>query len=403
MPQTGPTAPVFGDVTSQTNGAPTTTTASQDAPKPFGFGFGGAKTETQPKQDQNLFIQCMTQKSGTSLNLTADQTHSKDTNYFTAVSESLGKEPPSLFKSASPTEGLKKPEQPKVPEVPPTGNGVFNTSSSTFQSASGSPGGRSSGLSVGGPAMSPGAQSASKKNGNNGPSVAGLGLQSGFNSSDSHQNLFLQPSKESANPFLAYGEKSSLTAFADLTGSETQSAGPAPDSKPNLFTMAEPPKGILSSPFPASSAAASTSSCPSPTPASSQTLQGEGTVTKEEEDVTEIPSSTSECPMFGNTDTGEMEEVPVPFDQSQSQKFSLEERGQSSKHDSESSSNSDLSDLSENEEGLEKDQIPGGPHVSAKDGAGLQKTKVQGAAKSRPRNKPFKGKTYPLLRISHFL
>uniref|UniRef100_A0A3Q4GZU1 Lysine-specific demethylase n=1 Tax=Neolamprologus brichardi TaxID=32507 RepID=A0A3Q4GZU1_NEOBR len=390
LSQAGSTAPVFGDVTSQTNGAPTTTTASQDAPKPFGFSFGGAKTEAQPKPDQNLFFQCMSQKSVTSLNLTADQTQSKDTNYFTAVSESLSKEPPSLFKPAAPTEGLKKPEQPKVPEVQQTGNGVFNKSSSPFQGMGGSPGGRSSGLNVGGPAVSSGAQSASKKNSNNGSSVVGLGLQSGFNSAESHQNLFLQNSKESANPFLAYGEKSSLTAFVGLTGSEPQSMGPALDSKPNLFTMAEPPKGILSSPFPASSAAASTSTSPSPAPASSQTLQSEGTEIKEEQDVSEIPSSTSDCPMFGNAGPGGMEEVPVPFDQSQSQKFSLEDRGQSSKHDSESSSNSDLSDLSDNEEGLEKGQIPGGPSVSAKDGAIMQKNKVQGAAKSRPRNKPFK-------------
>uniref|UniRef100_A0A669B2M4 Lysine-specific demethylase n=1 Tax=Oreochromis niloticus TaxID=8128 RepID=A0A669B2M4_ORENI len=316
LSQAGPTAPVFGDVTSQTNGAPTTTTASQDAPKPFGFGFGGAKTEAHPKPDQNLFFQCM---------------------------------PQNLFKPAAPAEGLKKPEQPKVPEVQQTGNGV-----------------------------------------NNGSSVVGLGLQSGFSSADSHQNLFLQNSKESANPFLAYGEKSSLTAFVGLTGSEPQSMGPALDSKPNLFTMAEPPKGILSSPFPASSAAASTSTSPSPAPASSQTLQSEGTETKEGQDVSEIPSSTSDCPMFGNAGPGGMEEVPVPFDQSQSQKFSLEDRGQSSKHDSESSSNSDLSDLSDNEEGLEKGQMPGGPSVSAKDGAIMQKNKVQGAAKSRPRNKPFK-------------
>ncbi|CAI5651917.1 unnamed protein product [Oreochromis niloticus] len=140
----------------------------------------------------------------------------------------------------------------------------------------------------------------------------------------------------------------------------------------------------------ASSAAASTSTSPSPAPASSQTLQSEGTETKEGQDVSEIPSSTSDCPMFGNAGPGGMEEVPVPFDQSQSQKFSLEDRGQSSKHDSESSSNSDLSDLSDNEEGLEKGQMPGGPSVSAKDGAIMQKNKVQGAAKSRPRNKPFK-------------
>uniref|UniRef100_A0A8C4H3W9 Lysine-specific demethylase n=1 Tax=Dicentrarchus labrax TaxID=13489 RepID=A0A8C4H3W9_DICLA len=299
LPQAVPTASVFGDVTSQTNGAPaTTTTTSQDTPRPFGFGFGGAKNETQSH----------------------------------------------LFKPATSTEGLKKPEQPKV---------------------------------------------SSKKSSNNGTSVGGLGLQAGFNTSDSHQNLFLQASKEPANPFLAYGDKTSHTSFAGLSGTEPQTLGPASDSKPNLFTMAEPPKGIMSSPFPALSTAASPSSSSSPAPASSQRSQNEGTVTKEEQDVGEMPSSTSSCPMFVSTGPSGMEDVPVSFDQSQSQKFSLEERGQSSKRDSDSSSNSDLSDLSENEEGPEKGQIPGGPHPT-KDGAMLQKSKVQGAAKSRPRNKPFK-------------
>ncbi|XP_069027013.1 lysine-specific demethylase 3B isoform X2 [Embiotoca jacksoni] len=390
LSQAVPSAPVFGDVTSQTNGAPTTTTASQDTPRPFGFGFGGAKNENQSQQDQNLFFQCMTQNSGSSSSLTAGQTQSKDTNYFTAVSESLSKEPPSLFKPAASTEGLKKPEQPKVPEAHPTGNGVFNKSSSAFQTMGVSAGGQSSGLGVGGLAVASGAQSASKKNGNNGTSVGGLGLQSGFNSSDSHKNLFLQASNEPANPFLAYGDKTSHRSFAGLSGTETQTSGPTLDSKPNLFTMAEPPKGILSSSFPALSAAASGSPSSSPAPASSQRLQSEGTVTKEEQEVGEMPTSTSGCPMFGSIGPGEMEEVPVSFDQSQSQKFSLEERGQSSKRDSDSSSNSDLSDLSENEEGLEKGQVLGGPSHPAKDGAILQKTKVQGAAKSRPRNKPFK-------------
>uniref|UniRef100_A0A8C9XYG9 Lysine-specific demethylase n=1 Tax=Sander lucioperca TaxID=283035 RepID=A0A8C9XYG9_SANLU len=337
LPQTVPTASVFGDVTSQTNGAPTTTpTTSQDTPRPFGFGFGGAKNETQFQPDQNLFFQCMTQNSGSSPSLAACHTQSKDTNYFTAVSESLTKEPLSLFKPATSTEGLKKPEH------------------------------------------------------NNGTSVGGLGLQSGFNTSDSHQNLFLQASKEPANPFLAYGDKTSHTSFAGLTGAEPQLLGPASDCKPNLFTMAEPPKGILSSPFPALSATASPSSSSSPAPTSSQRSQSEETVTKEEQDVGEMPTSTSGCPMFGSTEPGGMEEVPVSFDQSQSQKFTLEERGQSSKRDSDSSSNSDLSDLSENEEGPEKGQIPGGTPHPAKDGAMLQKTKVQVAAKGRPRNKPFK-------------
>uniref|UniRef100_A0A3Q3EGD9 Lysine-specific demethylase n=1 Tax=Labrus bergylta TaxID=56723 RepID=A0A3Q3EGD9_9LABR len=387
LPQS--TAPVFGEVTSQTNGAPTTTTtSSQDTPRPFGFGFSGAKNEAQSKQDQNLFFQCMTQNSGSSSSLAAGQTQSKETNYFTAVSDSLSKEPPSLFKPAASNEALKKPEQTKVPETHTTGNGVLNKPSSAFQGMVGSAAGRGSGLSIGGLAAAAGAPSTSKKSSNNGTPVGGLSLQSGFNTSDSHQNLFLQASKEPTNPFLAYGDKPSHTSFAGLTCAEPQTLGPASDSKPNLFTMAEPPKGIL--PFSALSAAASPSSSSSPAPASSQRAQTEGTVTKEEQEVGEISSSTSGCPMFGSSGPGAMEDLPVSFDQSQSQKFSLEERGQSSKRDSDSSSNSDLSDLSENEEGPEKGPIPGGPPHPAKDAAMLQKAKVQGAPKSRPRNKPFK-------------
>ncbi|XP_028271586.1 lysine-specific demethylase 3B isoform X2 [Parambassis ranga] len=382
LSQTASTGPVFGDVSSQTNGSPTTTTASQDTPRPFGFSFGGVKNETQSQQDQNLFFQCMTQNSGSSPSLAAGPTQSKDTNYFSAVSESLSKEPPSLFKPATSTEGLKKSEQPKVPEAHPTGNGVFNKSSPAFQGIHASAAGRGSGLSVGGLAVASAAQSASKKN--NGNSVGGLGLQSGFNSSDTHQNLFLQGSKEPANPFLAYGDKTSHTSFAGLTGTEPQTLGPALDSKPNLFTMAEPPKGILSSPYPPAASPSSTSSAP----ASSQRLQSEGTVTEEEQVVKEMPTSTSG--LFGSTGPSGMEDVPVSFDQSQSQKFSLEERGQSSKRDSDSSSNSDLSDLSDNEEALEKGEVLGGLPLSTKEEAILQKTKVQGAAKSRPRNKPFK-------------
>ncbi|KAM9375532.1 lysine-specific demethylase 3B isoform 2-T2 [Pholidichthys leucotaenia] len=380
-----PATPVFGDVSCQTNGAPVTITASQDAPKSFGFGFE-AKNKPESQQDQNLFFQCMTQKSGNSPSLTAGHAQSRDANYFSAASESLNKEPPSLFKSASPTEGLKMPEQPKVPEAHPTGNGVFSKSSQAFQGMGGSPGGQSSGLSMAGLTMPPGAQNASIKNSNNENSTGGIELQS---SSNSHQNLFLQASKEPTNPFFAYGDKTSAS-FAGLTGIEPQTMGPSLDSKPNLFAMAEAPKGILSSPFPTSAAAASTSSSSSPPPASSQTLQNEGTVIKEDQVVGDIPSLSPGCSMFGNTGPSRMEDVPVSFDQSQSQKFSLEERGQASKRDSDSSSNSDLSDLSDNEEGLEKGQIPGGLPLPPKDAAILQKTKARAAAKSRPRNKTFK-------------
>ncbi|CAJ1058610.1 lysine-specific demethylase 3B isoform X4 [Xyrichtys novacula] len=386
LPQ--PTAPVFGEVTSQTNGAPTTSATSQDTPRSFGFGFSGAKNKTQSPQDQNLFFQCMTQNSSSGPSLAAGQTQSKDTNYFTAVSESLNKEPPSLFKPAASNEALKKPEQPKVPETHPTGNGVLNKPTSAFQGIGGSAAGRGSGLSIGGLATAAGAQSTSKKSSNDGTAAGSLSLQSGFSTSDSHQNLFLQASKE-PNPFLAYGDKTSHTPFAGLSGAEPQTLGSASDSKPNLFTMAEPPKGILSSPFSALATAATPSSS-SPAPASLQRAQTEGTVTKQEQEVGEMPSSTSGCPMFGSTGSGAMEDLPVSFDQSQSQKFSLEERGQSSKRDSDSSSNSDLSDLSENEEDPEKGPVPGGPPHPAKDAAMLQKAKVQGAPKSRPRNKPFK-------------
>nr|XP_019958141.1 PREDICTED: lysine-specific demethylase 3B isoform X2 [Paralichthys olivaceus] len=386
LPQASPAAPVFGDATSQTNGAPTPTTTPQDTSRPFGFGFGGAKNETQSQQDQNLFFQCMTQNSGSGQSLTSGQTQSKDTNYFTTVSESLSKEPPSLFKPATSTEGLKNSNPPKVPETHPTGNGVLNKPSSAFQGVSGSSGGRGSSISIGGLTAAPGAQSASKKSSNNGTSTGGLGLQSSFTSSDSHQNLFLQASKEPTNPFLAYGDKTSHIPFAGLSGAEPQTLGPALDSKPNLFTMAEPPKGILSSSFPSLSAAASPSSSSTQAPASSQKSHSEGALTKEEQEAAEMPSSTSGCRMFGSIPGG-MEEEPVSFEQSQSQKFTLEERGQASKRDSDSSSNSDLSDLSENEDGPEKGQVPPLP---TKDVAMMQKTKVQGASKSRPRNKPFK-------------
>lgn len=327
----------------------------------------------------------MTQNSGSNPIPAAGQSQSKDTNYFSVVSESLSKEPPSLFKPATVTEEQNKSEQPKVPETHLTRNGVLTMPSSVFQGVGGSVGGRGSGLSAGAAAaVSP---NNSKQGSNNGTSSGGLGLQASFNATETHQNIFLQASKEPANPFLAYGEKASHTTFADLTGAESLALGSALDNKPNLFTMAEPPKGILSSPFPALSEAASPSSSSSPPSATSQKSQIEGTVAKEEQEVREMPSSTSGSPMFGSTSG--MEEA-VSFDQNQSQKFTLEERGQSSKRDSDSSNNSDLSDLSENEEGPEKGQMSGGPQHSSKDGT--MKSKVQGAVKGRPRNKPFKGK-----------
>ncbi|XP_021416531.2 lysine-specific demethylase 3B isoform X2 [Oncorhynchus mykiss] len=440
LPQSKPAgASVFGEVSSQTNGSSNTASVSQDTPGPFGFSFRGAKNnEAQPQQqDQNLFFQCMSQKTGqnpggSNQNQTSGlgQSQAKDTNYFTAVSESLSMEPPSLFKPSASTEGLKKTvltpastglfgsatahlkEQSKVPETQPAGNGVLNKPfgadklSSSFSGGSG--GMRSSvlGMAAIGTPLAPasGSLGGANRSGTNGGAVGGFSTKT-----ESHQNLFLQGSKEPSNPFLAYGEKLSHSPFSGKPSPlEPETLGPATasESKPNLFTMSEPPKGILSSPFASlSGAAASSSSSPAPGPAFIQRPQSdapskprEGASTGEQGSSAEggslddRPSSTSGYPMFGSAvPGGSGEDAPMPFDQVQAQKFALEERGQISKRDSDSSDNSDLSDLSETEEGLERGQVPGGLPGPVKEGAMLlQKGKGPGVAKSRPRNKPFK-------------
>ncbi|XP_061901888.1 lysine-specific demethylase 3B isoform X1 [Entelurus aequoreus] len=374
-----PASPVFGEVTSQTNGTPAASTTSKDTSRQFGFGFGRDKSETQSQQEQNLFFQCMTKNSDTNPGLAAAQSQSKDTNYFAAVSETLSKEAPNLFKSSA--EGMKKLEQPKMPETHPTGNGVM-VSSSAFPGMGTTAAGK--GSSIGGMAAPSGQQNL-LKNCNNGTSTAGVVMQSSFKPLESHQNLFLQGAKEPPNPFLAYGDKNAHLLFAGHSSAE-----PGSDNKPNLFTMAEPPKGITASSFSALSSTASPSSSTSSAPTTTQMSQNEGTLIKDEKAVGEMPSSTSGSSVFGIAGSARMNELPVSFDLNPSQKFSLEERAQSTKRDSDLSSNSDLSDLSENEDGPDKGPSIGIMSYPAKGGGMLQKIKVQGAAKSRPRNKPFK-------------
>uniref|UniRef100_A0A6Q2YLE2 Lysine-specific demethylase n=1 Tax=Esox lucius TaxID=8010 RepID=A0A6Q2YLE2_ESOLU len=365
LPQSLPAgASVFGALTSQTNGSSSTPSAPQDSSRPFGFPFGSAKSnEAQPqKQDQNLFFQCMSPNQ------------SKDTNYFTAGSESLNKKPPGLFKPSASTEGLKKTI------LAPASAGLFGSTTSPLKE-----------------------QSQVSE-----PQAAGNGVLSNFVvKTDSHQNLFLQGSKEPSNPFLAYGEKLSHSPFSGKPAPlQPETPGSAFESKSNLFRMAEPPKGILSSPFASLSAdvASSSSSSSAPSPNFTQRPQSDTPKPKEDpstEDqdcsaeggsLDDQPCSTSGFPVFGNAvPGGSGEDAPMPFEQGQAQKFALEERGQASKRDSDSSANSDLSDLSETEEGLERGHAPGSLPGPVKEGAMLlQKTKGPGAAKSRPRNKPFK-------------
>lgn len=370
-PQQG--ASVFGESNSPINGAVPTT--AQDPSRPFGFGFGATKNGTQ--QDQNLFMQCITSGAGTSL----ISSPAKDTNYFTAVSESLNKDPLTLFKPG--TDGLKKQEQSKVPENHSAGNGVLGTSAVAFSGMTVTATGRNASLSVG-VAPSAASQSSSKRNANNG-SVCGPALHSGFNAADNHQNLFLQTTNDSTNPFLNYGEKASHTAFADLSSTNPQTTA---DSKSNLFAMTEPPKAIISPQFSAASTttlANSSSNCSSSTtPASALRPENETSATKEQSQDAKSPSSSSDGPMLEGSCTTGMTDDSGSFDLNQSQKF--EERGQSSKRDSESSDNSDLSDLSENEEAPEK--VPDQLQQSAT--SAQQKKQAQAAAKSRPRNKSIK-------------
>lgn len=426
---------VFGDIPAQTNGA------SQESKEPFGFYFTKSQEPQQQPSvpSQNLFFQCMSQTQNQSPGITQGQ--SKDTNYFTALAKNVSKEPPTLFKPAAASDGLKKAvvasasaglfgsapagglasikEQPKVPDVKPAGNGIlinkpFGTGADTLAKLA--PGfmpavssssvlgsgdiskpalGLGTSLGLGSAALtSPGA---GMRNTTSATPAGGFGLLSGSKGSDSHENLFLAASKE-ANPFLSYPGAAPNSPFSGLTtpnlspsASATQPPGgtgilgqdpPATDGQSNLFTMVEPPKGILSSQF---------ASCSSSSASSFMSQHKDDQALKQNKETNN--GGTGACV---NTEGVfvEGQAVPMLFDKA-SQKFSLDERGQSSKRDSDSDSgNSDLSDLSEAEDATDQTQKPG-MHSGAADGSDLQKTKTQ-AAKNRPRSKPFKGSLHGL-------
>ncbi|XP_051715664.1 lysine-specific demethylase 3B isoform X7 [Ctenopharyngodon idella] len=395
---------VFGDVPTQTNG-------SSQEDKPFGFPFGAAKEPQRQNADssQNLFFQCMSQ------NQSIAQGQSKA---FTSLSECLNKEPASLFKPTAPAEGFKKSfvasasaglfgsasasglaplkEQPKVPDIKPAGNGILMNKPfgavveahgkppATFPSAIAQAASSaevlkpSLGLGTGGL----GSASGAIRNVNSSSPVSSFGLLASNKVSETHENLFLQASKET-NPFLAYGGAVSHGPFSSLSTPKSSSAlsasavspsgstsvlsqdPPGNDAKPNLFTMAEPPKGILAPQFAAPAVMT--------TPSFTSVAQDGQQMSKPNKEGSDVSTGTR----LGAEGQG----VAMPFDQT---KFSLEERGQSTKRDSESSSNSDLSDLSEAEDNSGQSQKSGVPADNE------DKKKTQPAAKSRPRSKPFK-------------
>lgn len=461
---------MFGELGSQTNG-------STQETKPFGFSFAGQQEQKQPDSDpsQNLFFQCMAQTKASSPSQVPGQNQPKDTNYFTAISESLTKEPPSLFKPSASSDPSKKPvlsspaqglfgstalkDQAKAPEAQPAGNGVvqnktFGTTADSmpkltpaFSGGIGSttPFGTSSlqspGLGMGGLGnpLTPGASalasgSSGIRSGNGNSAVGGLGLLTASNKTldTGHQNLFLQASSgESTNPFLACGSFSHTPFSGGATLQQTPAASasapsstlsPLPSSTPvtaatgdegksNLFTMAEPPKGILPSPFTVANSSSSLSQTNTFTqmPKCTTNAQQVGKSTKEGSEAGSgmLGGSSSEG-MFGGDKTKSASSFPpfgaarsedtvtLPFEQSGQQKFPLEERGQSSKRDSDSSTNSDLSDLSETEEASGQGPKQGPQGSMEENTLQMQKNKSQAAAKGRPRSKPIKGRELDL-------
>ncbi|XP_063046088.1 lysine-specific demethylase 3B isoform X2 [Engraulis encrasicolus] len=424
--------------------------------QPFGFSFAGTQEQKQPDSDpsQNLFFQCMAQSQtpSPSQGQAQGQSQSKDVNYFTAVSESLTKEAPSLFKPSdaskksvltSPSQGLfgsaQLKEQPKASEAQPAGNGLhkaFGTGtegmskltpsfsgglgsttafgSGTLQNPSMGMGGLGNTVSSASTGLASSSSSSGMWSGNGNNKGGGLGLLTGNSKSseNSHQNLFLQSSGEpaSANPFLA-ANSFSHTSFGGLAAQQQPPAvtAPAPSSslpsstlgkvatgeegKPNPFTLADPTKGILSSSSTLSTVDSSAISAAPNTftqmPKCTTNAQDASKSAKESAEVSDDKAKTApNFASFGGARSGDAPALPFEPSTAQ-QKFALEERGQSSKRDSDSSTNSDLSDLSETEDTPGQAPKQGGAQGPTEENA-LLKNKAQVAAKSRPRNKPFK-------------
>ncbi|XP_036379778.1 lysine-specific demethylase 3B-like [Megalops cyprinoides] len=450
LPKAQPlSTPVFGEGRSQTpsqsNGAP-----GPDS-RPFGFGFG-CKEEPAPdtQSSQNLFFQCMASGGQTS-----------GTNFFPVVSERVGKDPPGLVKPPAPSETLKKQiptsaagglfgrpltlasdpkEQCKTQDPQPPGNGAVMSKpfggDAMPKLSPAFPAGLSGSTGLGSGAL----RGSGLGVGAGGGAAGGLGLLSGAKPSEPHENLFLQApkSEEASNPFLVFSERvshspfggraapqppsSSSAASFSLTASGpvatgTDSARAPAESQHNLFSMTEPPKSLLPSPFSALSAASgsspspgATASKPAPQPGAPEvppatppsmelpgtgkervgvaaSAEGVGGTREGGSAVQQAPPPSGFSALFGGAG-GAAGARDAPLFEPAPQKFQLDERGLSSKQDSDSSTNSDLSDLSEAEDGPGSSGIP--ETLGAGGDGALLLDKSKAASKSRPRNKPFR-------------
>ncbi|XP_020137972.1 lysine-specific demethylase 3B isoform X2 [Microcebus murinus] len=392
----------FGSGRSQSNGVLATEN------KPLGFSFGcSSAPESQKDSDlsKNLFFQCMSQTLPTS-------------NYFTTVSESLADDSSSRdsFKQSleSLSSGLCK------------GRSTLGTDTKP-----GSKAGSSVDRKVPAESM---------------PTLTPAFPRSLLNTRapESHENLFLQPPKlsreEPSNPFLAFVEKvehSPFSSFASqASGSSssattvTSKAAPSwPEShssadsaslakKKTLFITTDPSKlvsGVLGS--------ALTTGCPSlsamgngrsssPTSSLTQPIEMPTLSSSPTEERPTVGPGQQDNPLlktFSNVfgrHSGSFLSSPAEFSQENKapfeavKRFSLDERSLACRQDSDSSTNSDLSDMSDSEEQLQaKTGLKGIPeHLMGKLGPNgergaellLGKGKGKQAPKGRPRTAPLK-------------
>nr|XP_047913238.1 lysine-specific demethylase 3B isoform X2 [Anser cygnoides] len=392
---------VFGGGRSQSNGVVTPES------KPSGFTFGcstGQEAQKDSDLSNNLFFQCMSQNLPSS-------------NYFTVISESLTED-------ASSRDSFKQC----------TENVGAGTCKGKILSADTKPGAQS------------GSSVERKLPVESMPTLTPAFSRSLLNTRppDSHENLFLQPPKlsreEPSNPFLAFAEKTELSPFSGFaSSSQTGVSTPStpvghkatsgwPESltstdaclakKKTLFITTDSSKMISSTPC--STVAVGVQS-PS-TVGNGRSSSPSSNLTQPIEMPTLSSSPTEEKPAVGpgqqdnpllKTFSNVFSRHPPGFFSSQSEfpqenkapfeavkRFSLDERSLTSKQDSDSSTNSDLSDLSDSEEQLQaKACMKGIPdHLMAKLGPNaernaellLGKGKGKQAPKGRPRTAPLK-------------
>ncbi|XP_048816140.1 lysine-specific demethylase 3B isoform X1 [Lagopus muta] len=385
----------FGGGRSQSNGVVTPES------KPSGFIFGcntGQEAQKDSDLSKNLFFQCMTQNLPSS-------------NYFTVISESLSEDASSRDSFKQCTESV--------------GAGVCKGKVLSVDAQSGSCVERKLPVECM-PTLTP-AFSRSLLN---------------TRPPDSHENLFLQPPKlsreEPSNPFLAFAEKTELSPFSGFASAQTgvstlstsvshKTASGWPESitatdslakKKTLFITTDSSKMMSSTPGSAASVGVQSPSTAgngrssSPTSNLTQPIEMPTLSSSPTEEKPDVGPGQQDNPLlktfsnvFGRHPPGFfssqaefLQDNKAPFEAVK--RFSLDERSLTSKQDSDSSTNSDLSDLSDSEEQLQaKACMKGIPdHLMAKLGPNaernaellLGKGKGKQAPKGRPRTAPLK-------------